>query len=371
MQAALAQSADEFRIVPIALGQRGAASEHNPRMTDVGPGKFHVVGMIDTMHAIEVAKTGGPEVLNYVEKPTPSPGAGEVLIKAEAIGINFIDTYFRSGQYARELPFILGLEVCGTVEAVGDDVAALKVGDRVVTAQADGSYAEYSTAPADFCAYVPDGVSPDVAAASLLKGMTAHYLLKSVYPVQQGDSVLVHAGAGGVGLILTQWATSLAVRVITTVSTPEKAELSRQAGAAEVLDYPDDPEEFGARVKELTDGGVAAVYDGVGAATFDASLASLAVRGTLALFGAASGPVPSFEPQRLSAAGSLFLTRPALVHYTRTADEFSWRAGELLDAIAAGTINVTVSERYRLEDAKRAHRDLQGRKTVGSVVLVP
>jgi NADPH2:quinone reductase len=327
--------------------------------------------MIDTMRAIEVAETGGPEVLNYVEKPIPSPGPGEVLIKAEAIGVNFIDTYFRSGLYKRELPFILGLEVCGTVEAVGDDVAALGVGDRVVTAQANGSYAEYTTAPADFCAYVPDGVSPDVAAASLLKGMTAHYLLKSVYPVQQGDSVLVHAGAGGVGLILTQWATSQAVRVISTVSTPEKAELSRQAGAAEVLDYPEDPDEFGARIKELTDGGVAAVYDGVGAATFDASLASLAVRGTLALFGASSGPVPAFDPQRLNAAGSVFLTRPTLAHYTRTADEFSWRAGELLDAIASGTISVTVSERYRLEEAERAHRDLQGRKTVGSIVLVP
>jgi NADPH:quinone reductase len=327
--------------------------------------------MIDTMQAIEITETGGPEVLQYVDKPTPSPGSGEVLIKAEAIGINFIDTYFRSGLYKRELPFIVGVEVCGTIEAVGEDVAALGVGNRVVTAQANGSYAEYCTAPADFCAYVPDGVASDVAAASLLKGMTAHYLLKSVYPVQQGDNVLVHAGAGGVGLILTQWATSLAVRVISTVSTPEKAELSRQAGATEVLDYPEDPAEFGAKVKDLTDGGVAAVYDGVGAATFEASLASLAVRGTLALFGASSGPVPAFDPQRLNAAGSLFLTRPSLAHYTRSADEFSWRAGELLDAIASGTINVTVSERYRLEDAERAHRDLQSRKTVGSIVLVP
>jgi NADPH2:quinone reductase len=323
------------------------------------------------MHAIEVAETGGPEVLTYVEKPKPSPGSGEVLIKAEAIGVNFLDTYFRSGQYPRELPFILGNEMCGTVEAVGDDVAALKVGDRVVTAQAGGGYAEYACAPADFCAYVPDGVSAEVAAAALLKGMTAHYLIKSTYPLQQGDAVLVHAGAGGVGLILTQWATSMAARVITTVSTPEKAELSRQAGAVEVLDYPDDPLEFGVKIKELTDGGVAVVYDGVGAATFEASLASLAVRGTLALFGASSGPVPAFDPQRLNAAGSLFLTRPTLVHYTRTPDEFAWRAGELLDAIASGAISVTVSQRYRLEDAEQAHRDLQGRKTVGSVVLIP
>ena len=323
------------------------------------------------MKAIEVAETGGPEVLTHVDKEKPSPGPGEVLIKAEAIGVNFIDTYFRSGQYPREVPFIVGTEVCGTVEAVGEDVAALNVGDRVVTAQATGAYAEFCVAPADFVAYVPEGVSPDVAAASLLKGMTAHYLIKSLYPVQQGDAVLVHAGAGGVGLILTQWATSEAVRVITTVSTSEKAELSRKAGAAEVLDYPEDPEEFGAKIKDLTDGGVAAVYDGVGAATFDASLASLRIRGTLALFGASSGPVPQFDPQRLNAAGSLFLTRPMLAHYTRTPDEFAWRAGELLNAIAAGTINVTVSERYRLEDAETAHRDLQGRKTVGSVVLVP
>jgi NADPH2:quinone reductase len=324
------------------------------------------------MYAIEVSETGDPDVLTYVEKPKPEPGPGQVLIKADAIGVNFIDTYFRSGLYPRDLPFVVGTEVCGTVEAVGDDVAALGVGDRVVTAQAIGAYAEYSLAPADFVAYVPDVVPAEVAASALLKGMTAHYLLKSTYPAQQGDTVLVHAGAGGVGLILTQWATSLAVKVITTVSTRAKAELSRQAGAIEVLDYPEDPAEFGARIRELTGGrGVAAVYDGVGASTFDASLASLALRGTLALFGASSGPVPSFDPQRLNSAGSLFLTRPTLAHYTRTADEFSWRAGELLDAIATETITVTVSERYPLADAAKAHSDLQGRKTVGSVVLVP
>ena len=324
------------------------------------------------MYAIEVAETGGPEVLNHVQTEQPSPGPGQVLIKAEAIGVNFIDTYFRSGLYPREVPFIVGSEVCGTIEAVGDGVAALNVGDRVVTDKALGAYAEYTLAPADFVAYVPEGVSPEVAASSLLKGMTAHYLLKSTYPVQQGDTVLVHAGAGGVGLILTQWATSLAARVITTVSTPEKAELSRKAGAIEVLDYPDDPQEFGARIRELTSGnGVAAVYDGVGAATFEASLASLAVRGTLALFGASSGPVPPFDPQRLNPAGSVFLTRPSLVHHTRTADEFAWRAGEVLDAIAKGAIDVTVSKQYPLADAGQAHSDLQGRKTVGSVVLVP
>lgn len=324
------------------------------------------------MHAIEVPETGGPEVLRYTERPTPTPGPGQVLIKAEAIGVNFIDTYFRSGLYPRETPFVSGSEVCGTVEAVGEDVVALNVGDRVVTDKALGAYAEYSVAPADFVAYVPDGVAPDAVASALLKGMTAHYLIKSVYAVQPQDTILVHAGAGGVGLILTQWATSIGTRVITTASTPEKAELSRQAGAIEVLDYPDDPAAFGARVRELTDGeGVAAVYDGVGRSTFEASLASLAVRGMLALFGAASGPVPPVDPQRLNAAGSVFLTRPNLGHYTRTADEFSFRAGELLDAIKSGAITINVSAHYPLENAEQAHRDLEGRKTVGSIVLVP
>jgi NADPH2:quinone reductase len=324
------------------------------------------------MHAIEVAETGEPEVLNFIELPEPTPGPGEILIKAEAIGVNFIDTYFRSGLYPRELPFVVGNEVCGTVAAVGDDVAALAVGDRVVTANATGAYAEYCVAPADFSAYVPDGVAPDAVASALLKGMTAHYLIKSTYPVQPSDTVLLHAGAGGVGLILTQWATSIGTRVITTASTPEKAELSRQAGAVEVLDYPDDPAEFAEKIRDLTGGlGVAAVYDGVGKSTFDASLASLAVRGTLALFGAASGPVPPVDPQRLNASGSVFLTRPSLAHYTRTPDEFSWRAGELINAIADGTITITVGGRYPLADAAQAHTDLQGRKTVGSIVLVP
>lgn len=299
-----------------------------------------------------------------------------MLIKADAIGVNFIDTYVRSGVYPRDVPFVVGTEVCGTIAAVGDDVAALGIGDRVVTAQADGAYAEFCVAPADLVAYVPDAVHADVAASALLKGMTAHYLIKSVYPVQQGDTVLLHAGAGGVGLILTQWATSMAVKVITTVSTPEKAELSRKAGAIEVLDYPSQteqgPAEFGAKIRKLTGGnGVAAVYDGVGASTFEASLASLALRGTLALFGAASGPVPPFDPQRLNSAGSLFLTRPTLAHYTHTPDEFSWRAGELLEAIATGVIDITVSNRYPLAEAADAHRDLQGRRTVGSVVLIP
>jgi NADPH:quinone reductase len=324
------------------------------------------------MHAIEVSETGGPEVLRYVDVPEPTPGPGEVLIRAEAIGVNYIDTYFRSGQYPREVPFILGQETAGSVVATGDGVDGFGVGDRVGTAAASSAYAEFSTAPAALTAKVPDGVTSDVAASVMLKGLTAHYLLKSVYPVKSGDTVLVHAGAGGVGLILTQWATHLGARVITTVSTPEKARMSKEAGAAEVLSYPDDADEFGRKIRELTSGaGVAAVYDGVGATTFDASLASLAVRGTLALFGAASGPVPPFDPQRLNAAGSVFLSRPSLAHFIRTGDEFHWRAGELFDAIAGGAITIEVGGRYPLAEATRAHQDLQGRKTTGSIVLLP
>ncbi len=324
------------------------------------------------MHVIEVSRTGGPEVLQYVDKPQPTVGDGRVLIKAEAIGVNYIDTYFREGHYPAELPLILGSEVAGTIAEAGADVSNLQAGDRVVTASAAGAYAEFCTAPAHLTAKLPDAVEFDVAASALLKGTTAHYLIKSVYPVKSGDVVLVHAGAGGVGLILTQWASTLGAKVITTVSTPAKAELSRQAGATEVLDYPDDAAAFGARIRELTDGeGVAAVYDGVGASTFDASLVSLAVRGTLALFGAASGPVPPFDPQRLNAAGSVYLTRPKLGDFTRTADEFRLRAGELFEAIASGTLKVTVSDQYSLADAAQAHRDLQGRQTVGSIVLKP
>jgi NADPH2:quinone reductase len=325
-----------------------------------------------TMHAVEVAETGGPEVMTDVEKPEPIPGPGEVVIKAEAIGVNFVDTYFRSGSYPHELPFVLGSEVAGTVAAVGAGVRTLRVGQRVACADAVGAYAEYCLAPAAVVAALPAGVPSDVAAAAILKGMTAHFLITSVYQVKAGDTILVHAGAGGVGLILTQWATSLGTRVITTASTEHKAALSRTAGAVQVLGYPDDPKTFGATIRELTGGdGVAAVYDGVGKTTFDASLASLAVRGTLALFGASSGPVPPVDPQRLSAAGSVYLTRPSRPHFMRTRDEFQWRTGQLFDAMAAGAVTVSVGGHYALKDAAQAHRDLQDRKTVGSVVLTP
>jgi NADPH2:quinone reductase len=276
------------------------------------------------MHAIEITETGDPDVLHYVETPIPTPGPGEVLIKAEAIGVNFIDTYFRTGLYPHQLPFVPGSEVSGTVATVGAEVSTFQVGDRIASADAIGAYAEYCNAPVELTALVPDDVSFDTAASALLKGLMAHVLVKSVYPVQPGDDILLHAGAGGVGLILTQWATSLGARVITTVSTPEKSELSRGAGAADVLGYPTDAQEFGTKVRALTNGnGVAAVFDGVGKSTFDASLASLAVRGTLALYG----------------------------------------------AISAGTVTVMTGERYHLKDAAQAHRDLEGRRTHGSTVL--
>ena len=329
--------------------------------------------MIATCTQSKSPKPAVPKSCATSRPRNPRPGHGEVLIKAEAIGVNFIDTYFRSGQYPRQLPFILGSEACGTVVALGEGVdSGCSVGDRVVTAAATGGYAEFATAPASLTAKVPDGVSSEVAASVLLKGLTAHYLLKSVYP---GAKRRHRAGAcrrrrrradpDAVGHLL-------GVRVITTVSTPEKERLSRQAGADEVLSYPDDAAEFGQQIRALTGGaGVAAVYDGVGATTFDASLASLAVRGTLALFGAASGPVPPVDPQRLNAAGSVFLTRPSLAHFIRTGEEFSWRAAELFDAIASGAITIDVGGRYPLAEAARAHEDLQGRKTTGSLVLLP
>ncbi|MGW0044039.1 quinone oxidoreductase family protein [Rhodococcus sp. NPDC003348] len=321
------------------------------------------------MRAITVAEFGGPDVLQYTEIPDPVPGENDVLVRTEAIGVNYIDTYFRTGAYAIDLPYVAGAEGTGVIEAVGSNVTDLRPGDRVAWSDAPSSYAELVVVPAAKAVPVPDGVPAPQAASALLQGMTAHYLLHSVYPAQPGDTVLVHAGAGGVGQILTQLATARGVRVITTVSTDEKAALSRECGAAEVLRYGADLAE---RVRALTGGeGVAAVYDGVGADTFEASLASLRIRGTLALFGAASGPVPPFDPQRLNAAGSLFLTRPTLAHYTRDREELLWRSGDVFAAIADDTLTIRVGATHRLADAAQAHRDLQARKTTGSIVLVP
>ncbi|MGW0020153.1 quinone oxidoreductase family protein [Rhodococcus sp. NPDC003382] len=321
------------------------------------------------MRAIEVTRFGGPDVLVPTELPDPVPGPGELLVRTDAIGVNYIDTYFRTGLYATDLPYVPGSEGTGRVEAVGPGTSEFAVGDRVCWAAAPGSYAELVVVPEAVAVPVPDEVPADQAASALLQGMTAHYLLESTYPAQPGETVLMHAGAGGVGLILTQLATAKGVRVITTVSSDEKEALSREAGAAEVLRYGDDLPE---RVRELTGGeGVAAVYDGVGKDTFEASLASLRIRGTLALFGAASGPVPPFDPQRLNPAGSLFLTRPTLVHYTRDRQELLWRSGDVFAAIAAGDLKIRVGARYPLAEAAQAHRDLEGRKTTGSIVLAP
>jgi len=321
------------------------------------------------MRAIEVTRFGGPDVLVPAELPDPVPGPGELLVRTDAIGVNYIDTYFRTGLYATDLPYVPGSEGTGRVEAVGPGTTEFAVGDRVCWAAAPGSYAELVVVPEAVAVPVPDEVPADQAASALLQGMTAHYLLESTYPAQPGETVLMHAGAGGVGLILTQLATAKGVRVITTVSSDEKEALSREAGAAEVLRYGDD---LADRVRELTGGeGVAAVYDGVGKDTFEASLASLRIRGTLALFGAASGPVPPFDPQRLNPAGSVFLTRPTLVHYTRDRQELLWRSGDVFAAIAAGDLKIRVGARYPLADAAQAHRDLEGRRTTGSIVLAP
>ncbi|MQY29138.1 quinone oxidoreductase family protein [Nocardia aurantia] len=321
------------------------------------------------MRAIQVSEQGGPEVLDYVELPDPRPGPGQLLVDLEAAGVNFIDTYIRAGIYPQEVPYVPGAEGTGVVAEVGSGVSGFAVGDRVAWASAPGSYAERVVVAAEVAIPVPAGVEAPVAASALLQGMTAHYLCETIYRPQPGETVLVHAGAGGVGLILTQLLATRGIRVITTVSTDEKETLSRHAGAAEVLRYGDD---LAARVRALTGGeGVAAVYDGVGASTFDASLDSLRVRGMLALFGAASGPVPPVDPQRLNRGGSLFLTRPTLVHYTRTRDELLWRAGDIFDALATGGLRIRVGAEYPLAEAAQAHRDLEARKTTGSIVLLP
>ncbi|MFD6396083.1 quinone oxidoreductase family protein [Nocardia sp. NPDC060249] len=321
------------------------------------------------MRAIQVSEHGGPEVLQYVEVPDPQAGPGQLLVETQGVGVNYIDIYFRTGQYPQATPYIPGSEGTGIVVAIGSDVTEFAVGDRVAWASAPGSYADLVAVDEAVAVRVPRDVEPAVAAAALLQGMTAHYLTESVFSPEPGDPVLIHAGAGGVGLLLTQMAVAKGARVITTVSTDAKEKLSREAGATEVLRYGDD---LAARVRDLTDGiGVAAVYDGVGAATFEASLAALRIRGTLALFGAASGAVAPFDPQRLNPAGSLWLTRPSLGAYTRDRTEFLWRATDVFDGIAAGTLNLRIGATYPLADAATAHRDLAARKTTGSIVLLP
>lgn len=320
------------------------------------------------MRAIQINEHGGPEVLEPVELPVPRPGPGEVLVRTSAVGVNYIDTYFREGIYARDLPFVPGSEGSGVVEAVGEGTSDLVVGDRVAWCQVPGSYAQYVVAPADSLVVVPEGVDDDVAASMLLQGLTAHYLITDTHRAGEGEWVLITAGAGGVGQLLIQLAVSRGFRVITTTSTEAKAELCRGLGAEHVLLYPDATPE---RVRELSGGGVAVVFDGVGRDTFDASLASLARRGTLVLFGAASGPVPPVDPQRLNAAGSVFLTRPTLADYIATTEEYRARASEVLEGIVDGSLRLSVGATFGLSEASEAHHALQSRHTTGSIVLDP
>jgi NADPH2:quinone reductase len=322
------------------------------------------------VRAIQVTETGGPDVLRLAQLPDPEPGTGQVLVKVAAAGVNYIDTYHRSGAYPMPLPFVPGSEGAGTVIAVGPDAGDIAVGDQVAWAAAPGSYAELAVVPAEQAVPVPAEVDTDIAGGCLLQGMTAHYLAVSVHAVAPGETVLVHAAAGGMGLLLTQLATARGARVIGTVSTAAKEQLARQAGAAEIIRYTE-VDDVAAEVRRLTDGdGVAAVYDGVGASTFDASLASLRPRGMLALYGAASGPVPPMDPQRLNSAGSVFLTRPKLADYVASRKELLWRAGEVFDAIRAGSLRITIGGRYPLADAAQAHQDLQGRRTTGKLLLL-
>ncbi len=322
-----------------------------------------------TATAIQVAAAGGPEVLVPTSVQIPPPGPGEALLEVTAAGVNFIDIYRRSGVYPMNYPYVPGTEGAGRVLAIGDGVAAVAVGDRVAWSDVQHSYASVTVGPVDRLIPVPDGVDDQQAAALPLQGLTAHYLATASYPVAPGDTVLVHAGAGGVGLLLTQIARILGARVITTVSTDDKAALSRTAGADEVLvGYAGFPE----RVRELTDGaGVQAVYDGVGLDTFDGSLECLARRGTLVLFGGSSGQVPPFDPQRLNRGGSLSLTRPTLVDFVVTRQELLGRADELFGWVADGRLQVRVGGSYPLADAGRAHEDLAGRRTTGKLLLLP
>lgn len=318
------------------------------------------------MRAVVVTRSGGPEVLESLDEPPPEAGPGQVVVDVEAAGVNFRDIYEREGAYDREPPFVAGVEGAGTVAAAGEGVTEPSVGDLVAWTAAPGSYAEQVAVDAERSVPVPAGVAGDLAAAGLLQGMTAHYLATSTYPVQPGDAVLVHAAAGGVGLLLTQIVKMRGGRVLATTSSQEKARLARDAGADEVIGY----EGFAERVRGLTGGeGVAVVYDGVGQATFDESLASLRPRGSLVLYGSASGRVPPFEPMRLEESGSLFLTRPSLRHYTASREELLARAGEVLGWISDGKLGVRIGGRYPLEEARQAHEDLAGRRTTGKLLL--
>lgn len=322
------------------------------------------------MKAIQISETGGPEVLRLVELPIPEPGPGQVLIRVEAVGVNFVEIYFRKGTYKATMPLTPGSEAAGTVEKLGPGVTGFEEGDSVASVSVLGSYAEYALVAATQLVKVPSRLTPEQAAASMLQGMTAHYLAYSTYPLKAGETALVHAGAGGVGLLLTQMASRLGARVITTVSTREKAELSKEAGAAEVILYTE--QDFETEVKRITGGkGVDVVYDSVGKTTFQKSLDCLRPRGMLALFGGSSGPVAPFDLIQLSSKGSLFVTRPTLWHYVATRAELEWRAGKVLDWAATGELKLRMEHMYPLAEAAQAQIDLEERKTTGKLLLEP
>jgi NADPH2:quinone reductase len=322
------------------------------------------------MKAIQVSQVGGPEALQYVDVPTPRPKPNEALVKIHAAGLNFVDVYYREGRYPAQTPFIPGSEMAGEVREVGSEVKQFRPGDRVAQTNVMGSYAEYQAVPAEKLVKIPDGTTYEQAAAIMLQGATVHYLVRSTFPLKSTDTLLLHAAAGGVGLLLTQFAKKIGARVIGTVSTEEKAKLARDAGVDEIVLY--SQQDFVAEVKRLTGGkGVDVVYDGVGKTTFEGSLQCLRPRGYMVLFGGASGAVPPFDPIRLTQLGSLFLTRPSLGHYIVTREELDWRMNEVFQLVIAGDLKIHIGAKYKLRDAAQAHRDLEGRKTVGKVLFIP
>jgi len=323
------------------------------------------------MLAIQAVRAGGPEVLERVDIPVPRPGPGQILIRHEAVGLNFIDTYQRSGLYPMTLPAVLGLEGAGVVEAVGEGVTRFAAGDRVAYGNGPiGAYAEFHVVPEGRAVRLPTGIEPATAAAAMLKGMTAEFLLRRCVPVKAGDWVLIHAAAGGVGTIMVQWAKALGAKVIGTAGSEDKAALARDNGADETILYRE--EDVAARVREITDkAGVRVVYDGVGAATFQGSLDSLARRGTLVSYGNASGPAPAVLPLELSRRGSLFLTRPTLFDYVVTTEELDESAGALFEVISSGAVKIDIGQTFPLAETRRAHETLEARETTGSSLLIP
>jgi len=322
------------------------------------------------MKAIQVKQVGGPEAMELVELPIPQPKTNEAVVKLSASGVNFIDVYFREGRYKAPLPFTLGQEGAGVVTAIGAEAKSVKVGDRVAWTGLLGSYAEYAAVPTDRLVPIPQGVSDEQAASAMLQGMTAHYLSHDTYPLKKGETALVHAAAGGVGLLLVQMAHNIGARVIATVSTEEKAKLARGAGADEVILYTQ--ADFEAETKRLTGGkGVDVVYDSVGKTTFEKGLNILRPRGMMVLFGGSSGAVPPFDLVALSQKGSLYVTRPTLVNYTATREELVARSGAVFGMMAAGKLKLRIEHTYPLAEAQRAHRELEGRKTTGKLLLIP